>query len=156
MFRLLGADDAYYVAVYPYESTEPGDLSFTAGELITVVKKEGDWWTGVIGSRTGVFPSNYVQKAELQFEAAADSEVEAATAAGKAAAAALESFSDASASHSNGKRPNTAPVDSDLEVFCCIGYKQLLLNVLTLVVSVRPTAGCVCCVNRNRFTIKCK
>lgn len=28
-----------------------------------VVKKDGDWWTGVIGERTGIFPSNYVQEA---------------------------------------------------------------------------------------------
>lgn len=25
-----------------------------------VVKKDGDWWTGVIGSRSGIFPANYV------------------------------------------------------------------------------------------------
>lgn len=32
------------------------------GELITVVQKDGDWWTGIIGgTRTGIFPSNYVQ-----------------------------------------------------------------------------------------------
>jgi hypothetical protein len=26
-----------------------------------VIKKEGDWWTGVIGNNTGMFPANYVQ-----------------------------------------------------------------------------------------------
>lgn len=26
-----------------------------------VIKKEGDWWTGVIGNRSGMFPANYVQ-----------------------------------------------------------------------------------------------
>jgi uncharacterized protein YqfA (UPF0365 family) len=31
------------------------------GEEVIVVKKDGDWWTGVIGSRTGIFPANYVQ-----------------------------------------------------------------------------------------------
>lgn len=50
-----------YISCYPYESAEPGDLTFGAGEYITVVKKDGDWWTGVIGNRTGMFPSNYVQ-----------------------------------------------------------------------------------------------
>lgn len=25
------------------------------------MKKDGDWWTGVIGNRTGIFPANYVQ-----------------------------------------------------------------------------------------------
>ncbi|XP_054264037.1 intersectin-1 isoform X2 [Macrosteles quadrilineatus] len=56
----------YYVALYPYASTEPGDLKFNQGEVILVVKKEGEWWTGVIADRTGIFPSNYVQKADTQ------------------------------------------------------------------------------------------
>lgn len=36
-------------------------MIFDAGESIRVVKKDGDWWTGVIGTRTGIFPANYVQ-----------------------------------------------------------------------------------------------
>lgn len=52
----------YYVSCYPYESGEIGDLTFGAGEYITVIKKDGDWWTGTIGTRTGIFPSNYVQE----------------------------------------------------------------------------------------------
>lgn len=31
------------------------------GEHIKVLKKDGDWWTGSIGNRIGIFPSNYVQ-----------------------------------------------------------------------------------------------
>lgn len=50
-----------YIACYPYESAEIGDLIFSVGERISVIKKDGDWWTGMIGSRTGIFPSNYVQ-----------------------------------------------------------------------------------------------
>jgi len=50
-----------YVACYPYQSAEVGDLTFEAGENVRVVKKEGDWWTGVIGNRMGIFPANYVQ-----------------------------------------------------------------------------------------------
>lgn len=53
--------DDTYISCYPYESTEPGDLTFGAGEYITVIKKDGEWWTGTIGNRTGMFPSNYVQ-----------------------------------------------------------------------------------------------
>lgn len=33
------------------------------GEHIKVIKKDGDWWTGSIGNRIGIFPSNYVQPA---------------------------------------------------------------------------------------------
>jgi intersectin len=50
-----------YIACYPYQSAESGDLQFEAGEDVLVVKKDGDWWTGVIGNRTGIFPANYVQ-----------------------------------------------------------------------------------------------
>jgi hypothetical protein len=54
----------YYVALYPYQSAEAGDLSFQQGEVILVGKRDGDWWTGTIGDRQGIFPSNYVQKAQ--------------------------------------------------------------------------------------------
>lgn len=51
------------MAVYPYESEEPGDLPFQAGEMVYVTHKEGEWWTGTIGTdRTGIFPANYVAK----------------------------------------------------------------------------------------------
>ncbi|XP_047542920.1 intersectin-1-like isoform X1 [Vanessa atalanta] len=52
----------FYIAAYPYNSSEPGDLVFEAGERIEVVRRDGDWWTGRIGPRTGIFPSNYVTK----------------------------------------------------------------------------------------------
>ncbi|XP_058062545.1 intersectin-1 [Anopheles bellator] len=59
-------DVEYYVACYAYQSAEAGDLVFDAGETIAVSKKEGDWWTGTIGNRTGIFPSNYVTKQETE------------------------------------------------------------------------------------------
>ncbi|XP_044270711.1 intersectin-1 isoform X3 [Tribolium madens] len=55
----------YYIANYPYQSQEQGDLTFNAGDVITVVKKDGDWWTGKIGNNVGIFPSNYVQKVDV-------------------------------------------------------------------------------------------
>ncbi|XP_026300046.1 intersectin-1 isoform X8 [Apis mellifera] len=55
----------YYVALYPYVSTETGDLTFNQGEVILVTKKEGDWWTGIIGDRNGIFPANYVEKCDV-------------------------------------------------------------------------------------------
>ncbi|XP_039274993.1 intersectin-1-like, partial [Nilaparvata lugens] len=48
----------YYVSLYPYQSEEAGDLSFKQGEVMVVVKMEGIGG-GVIGDRTGIFPSNY-------------------------------------------------------------------------------------------------
>lgn len=55
----------YYIANYPYQSQEQGDLTFNAGDVITVTKKDGDWWTGKIGNTVGIFPSNYVQKVDV-------------------------------------------------------------------------------------------
>merc|ERR1739842_291290 len=60
----LDASDApeeVYVAVFDYQSEEPGDLCFSAGEQVKVTKKESEWWTGRIGDRTGMFPYNYVE-----------------------------------------------------------------------------------------------
>ncbi|KAI1431100.1 hypothetical protein GGR50DRAFT_110758 [Xylaria sp. CBS 124048] len=55
------------VALFTFEADQPGDLGFKKGEIITVLKKtdsDNDWWTGMIGSRHGVFPSNYVKMTE--------------------------------------------------------------------------------------------
>lgn len=62
----------HYVACYPYESAEVGDLTFNAGESVLVIKKDGDWWTGKIGLRVGIFPSNYVAQPEVLAAAAAE------------------------------------------------------------------------------------
>ncbi len=53
-----------HVALYSYSSNEQGDLSFNQGEYINVVKRDGDWWTGTVGDRSGIFPANYVKKIE--------------------------------------------------------------------------------------------
>ncbi|XP_069829177.1 intersectin-2 isoform X4 [Dendropsophus ebraccatus] len=50
-----------FIALYPYSSNEPGDLIFNEGDIIQVTQKEGEWWTGTLGDRTGIFPSNYVR-----------------------------------------------------------------------------------------------
>jgi len=50
------------VALYAYESTVAEDLTFKKGDVITVVKEDGDWWTGTKDGRTGTFPVCYVQK----------------------------------------------------------------------------------------------
>lgn len=55
-----------YIALYPYQSAEPDDLCFDQNDVIKVIKKDGEWWTGVLNGKTGVFPSNYVQKMEYQ------------------------------------------------------------------------------------------
>ncbi|KAG5996378.1 hypothetical protein E4U54_002588 [Claviceps lovelessii] len=52
------------VALFNFDADQPGDLSFKKGDVITILKKtdsDNDWWTGRIGSRHGIFPSNYVK-----------------------------------------------------------------------------------------------
>lgn len=56
------------MAMYTYESSEQGDLSFQQGDVVMVTRKEGDWWTGVVGGKTGVFPSNYVKPRDSMSE----------------------------------------------------------------------------------------
>ncbi|KAF2263109.1 DUF500-domain-containing protein [Lojkania enalia] len=58
----LGPDQA--IAKFTFEPDQPGDLGFKKGEVITIIKRtdnETDWWTGRIGDREGIFPSNYVE-----------------------------------------------------------------------------------------------
>lgn len=54
--------------MYTYESSEQGDLSFQQGDIVMVTRKEGDWWTGTVGGKTGVFPSNYVKPRDSAME----------------------------------------------------------------------------------------
>lgn len=52
------------ISLYSFDAQESGDLGFDKGETITILDKSDDddeWWTGKIGSRRGVFPSNYVE-----------------------------------------------------------------------------------------------
>ncbi|XP_076263681.1 dynamin associated protein 160 isoform X4 [Rhynchophorus ferrugineus] len=60
----LEGEPEYFIANYPYQSQEPGDLTFNAGDVIAVYKKDGDWWTGKLNDNVGIFPSNYVQVVE--------------------------------------------------------------------------------------------
>lgn len=45
---------------YDYQASESNELSFKEGDIITVLKKEGDWWLGELKGKQGLFPYNYV------------------------------------------------------------------------------------------------
>ncbi|XP_035883615.1 intersectin-2 isoform X2 [Phyllostomus discolor] len=89
-----------YIALYPYSSVEPGDLTFSEGEEILVTQKDGEWWTGSIGDRTGIFPSNYVKPKDQ------------------------EGFGSASKSGTSNKKPEIAQVTS---AYAASGSEQLSL-----------------------------
>ncbi|XP_050307151.1 intersectin-1 isoform X3 [Anthonomus grandis grandis] len=103
----LDDDAEHYIANYPYQSQEPGDLTFNAGDIIAVVKKEGDWWTGKLNDNVGIFPSNYVQKVDSnvgQIITNQTSESTAPASSGVNAAAvsiALESYNSSNAQVDN-------------------------------------------------------
>lgn len=62
MFPSLSKNEA--IALFDFDSEQPGDLSFKKGDIITVTQSSGsqkDWWTGITGHRTGIFPANYVE-----------------------------------------------------------------------------------------------
>lgn len=51
-------------ALYDYNAQAAGDLTFRAGDVVTVVQRTNDqngWWTGSVNGVQGVFPGNYVQ-----------------------------------------------------------------------------------------------
>ncbi|KAJ7914888.1 SH3 domain-containing protein [Mycena leptocephala] len=52
-------------ALWPYneDGRDADDLSFSAGDIIEVVKEENaDWWMGRINGKQALFPSAYVEK----------------------------------------------------------------------------------------------
>ncbi|KAM3419017.1 hypothetical protein BST61_g4972 [Cercospora zeina] len=62
--KLATASPGQAIAKFTFEADQPGDLGFKKGEVIDIVKRtesEADWWTGRIGDREGIFPSNYVE-----------------------------------------------------------------------------------------------
>uniref|UniRef100_A0A8C7KN16 Intersectin 2b n=1 Tax=Oncorhynchus kisutch TaxID=8019 RepID=A0A8C7KN16_ONCKI len=107
-------DGSEYVALYTYESPEPGDLTFREGDVILVTQREGEWWSGGIGDRTGVFPSNYVKPKET------------------------DTSSNSGKSGQPGKKPEIAQVST---TYTATGTEQLSLapGQLILILSKNPT-----------------
>lgn len=56
-----------FIAQFSYQSEEPGDLTFNAGDVILVYKMDSDWWTGKLYGEVGLFPCNYVVKYFVSF-----------------------------------------------------------------------------------------
>ncbi|KAH7731039.1 ITSN-1 protein [Aphelenchoides avenae] len=54
----------WYVALYQFDAVETTDLALRPGDRILVTETKDEWWKGTIGERSGIFPANYVQKAD--------------------------------------------------------------------------------------------
>ncbi|KAJ3223556.1 Unconventional myosin-Ie [Clydaea vesicula] len=49
-------------ALYDYDSSEADELSFKAGDIITIINKDDEgWWTGNLRGKKGLFPANYTE-----------------------------------------------------------------------------------------------
>ncbi|GAA5884181.1 hypothetical protein JCM3774_005408 [Rhodotorula dairenensis] len=50
-------------AIWDYSKSQPDDLAFKAGDVITIEAEENpDWWRGSLNGHTGLFPSNHVER----------------------------------------------------------------------------------------------
>jgi len=52
------------IALFDFDAVEPGDVSFSKGQVITITEKTGTtdtWWTGKVNGRSGTFPANFVE-----------------------------------------------------------------------------------------------
>ena len=38
------------------------ELTFVEGDVIEIVEKDGEWWTGILNGQTGLFPANFVEE----------------------------------------------------------------------------------------------
>ncbi|KAK9421532.1 putative Regulator of cytoskeleton and endocytosis [Seiridium unicorne] len=61
--RLSGAPAGaeMVTALYDYSAQAEGDLSFRAGDVITIVQRtnnDNEWWTGKVNGKTGQFPGS--------------------------------------------------------------------------------------------------
>lgn len=57
-------------AIYEYKPQQAEDLELRVGDKIQVLEHTSpDWWKGSVGSRSGMFPSNYVKKLDERKQA---------------------------------------------------------------------------------------
>jgi len=47
--------------LYPFVAGSGAELSFQPGDILTILKQDGDWWTAELNGRQGLIPFNYVQ-----------------------------------------------------------------------------------------------
>ncbi|KAI5856247.1 hypothetical protein BZA05DRAFT_387867 [Tricharina praecox] len=62
--KFAGPKEVWVKAIFTFEGQDRGDLSFSEGERIKVLKKTDnidDWWEGECNGRKGQFPANYCE-----------------------------------------------------------------------------------------------
>lgn len=51
----------YCSALFNFTPQNCGDLGFKKGDVVKVLRSDGEWWEGEMNGKIGVFPSNYVK-----------------------------------------------------------------------------------------------
>lgn len=47
--------------LFDFNAQDPSELPLKVGQIINVLKQDGDWWEGELNGKKGLLPSNYVQ-----------------------------------------------------------------------------------------------
>ena len=58
----MDAPEAFAEALWDHVTMDPEELSFSAGDIITIISwTDTDWWWGQVGDRIGWFPAPFVR-----------------------------------------------------------------------------------------------
>lgn len=49
-------------ALYPFQTQNPNELPFNPGDILNLLNTDGAWWQAELNGRTGLIPSNYVER----------------------------------------------------------------------------------------------
>ena len=61
----MDVPEAFAEALWDHVTMDPEELSFEAGDIITVLTMTScDWWFGQVGDRVGWFPAPFVRVSE--------------------------------------------------------------------------------------------
>jgi len=47
--------------LFDFNAQDPSELPLKAGQIVNILKQDGDWWEGELNGKKGLLPSNYVQ-----------------------------------------------------------------------------------------------
>lgn len=65
-FQKIYTKDEVVLALFPFTAQDDDEVSFNAGDWITVLDKTNeDWWKGQVHGSVGIFPRNYVSSPTL-------------------------------------------------------------------------------------------
>ena len=60
--------------IFSYDAKKEDELTLKVGDIVDILRvtEEDGWWSGQLGSKEGLFPSNYVEVIEYEHVAEAN------------------------------------------------------------------------------------